>query len=115
MNRNEETKLQAAGQIVADHIFAAEHAFDRAYLAMAEACAALPIARMETNTAAESAQQSYIGAAETLRELATARGRLMRCHREVAVWATRVGLEPSSFGGGAGKPLVEPAQEPVAA
>jgi hypothetical protein len=90
-------RLEAA-RSVAQRLFAAEEALDLAASRMAELNAAMPLARLSANVAAEIGQAAFESSTDALSFLAKARERIVITHKHLKSASEQMGLETVSFG-----------------
>lgn len=95
------------GEDLADRLYAAESAIDRALIETATLAAALPAARSEAWLSAVTGQRAFEGAAATITALAQARAHIVQTHNTLSALARRLGLPALAVG-----PLDKPGDGP---
>lgn len=95
------------GESLAQRLFVAESAVDRALTDAATLAAALPGARAEAALAATTGQPAFEQVAASIAALAQARGHLVDAHRSLGALARRLGLDVLAAG-----PLDKPGDRP---
>lgn len=95
------------GEDLADRLFAAESAIDRALIETATLAAALPAARAGAWLSASVGQRAFEGTAATISALAQARSHIVQTHGVLAAIARKLGLDALAVG-----PLDKPGEGP---
>ena len=95
------------GEDLADRLFAAESAIDRALIETATLAAALPAARAGAWLSASVGQRAFEGTAATISALAQARSHIVQTHSVLAAVARKLGLNALAVG-----PLDKPGDGP---
>lgn len=86
------------GERLAQRLYAAEAAIDRALAEAAELAAFLPRARAEAMIAATTGQAAFESSAAAIAALAAARGHVAHTHRTLDALGRRMGIDVSATG-----------------
>lgn len=88
----------ATGAALAERLYAAEAAIDRALSETAHLVAMLPAARAQAYLSAPTGQRAFDGAAAAVSALTSARSHIVDTHNVLAALARRMGLDTLAAG-----------------